>query len=58
MKKTSLASLLDPTKKHVEYRTISLTTVEGIKTAERLHQNGWKTNWTSPWNIQLYKTFE
>lgn len=39
----------------IEYRTVLLTTLKGLKTAERLHANGWKMGRVGPFTIQFYK---
>lgn len=38
-----------------KYRRVEVTTVKGIRTAERLKANGWKIVGSSPWAINFYK---
>ena len=39
----------------LKYRTVDTTTLKGLKTAERLHANGWKMGRVTPFSIQFYR---
>jgi hypothetical protein len=36
-----------------EYKTIDISTLEGLKAAERLHMQGWKTIQVTPFRIKF-----
>lgn len=38
-----------------EYRTIDVTTLKGLRQAERLHINGWKISRNGLFTIQFYR---
>jgi hypothetical protein len=38
-----------------KYKTIDTRTVEGLKQAERLHEEGWTVGSVGFWTIQFYK---
>lgn len=38
-----------------KYRTVDVTTLKGLKLAERLHRNGWQMGRVGPFTIQFYK---
>lgn len=39
----------------IEYRTVDTTTLEGLRTAERLHANGWKMGRVGLFSIRFYR---
>jgi len=41
-----------------KYKTIDITTVEGLKQAERLHTSGWKTIRVGLFSIQFEKKLD
>jgi hypothetical protein len=39
----------------MKYKTVDTSTLKGLKRAERLHQNGWKTASVGLFRIQFFK---